>query len=126
MEHLLTARRFAFGADSDGMISDGEYAFRAVLKSPEAPTQFKAVYDQATVEGQLYALCGIRIADRDSFEDYASPLRSEIRKVMTQRGRIATNEPVADVVQRIASGNYDQYFTNWLASPAAARPVTAQ
>src|SRR5689334_3747129 len=63
VEHLLVARKFAFGPDVNGRISDGEYAFRAVLKNPEAPTMFKNVYGQATTEGQLYALSGIRASE---------------------------------------------------------------
>lgn len=124
VEHLLVARRFAFGPDINGGISDGEYAFRAVLKSPEAPTMFKTAYGQATTEGQLYALCGVRAAGRDSFEDYASPLRNETRLVMAQSGGITTNEPIADVVQRIAAGDYDRYFTNWIVTPPAPHPAT--
>jgi len=126
MEHLIAARRFAFGANTDGMISDGEYGFRAVLKNPEAPTLFKTAYAQATAEGQLYALCGIRATDRSSFDDYAAPLRSETRDVTTISGRIATNEPITSVVQRIASGGYDQYFTNRPAAPAVEHPPTAR
>ncbi len=126
MEHLIGVRSFAFGTNMDGMTSDGEYAFRAVLKSPEAPTLFKTAYQQATVEGQLYALCGIRFTDRSSFSDYASPLRSQTRDVTTMSGSIDTNEPIASVVQRIASGGYDRYFTNWIATPAVEHPATAR
>jgi hypothetical protein len=127
MEHLIAARTFAFGGVGIvGTTSDGEYAFRAILKNPEAPTLFKTAYTQATVEGQLYALCGIRATDRSSFDDFASPLRSETRDVATMSGRIATNEPIASVVKRIASGGYDQYFTNAPAAPAAGHPTTAR
>jgi hypothetical protein len=126
MEHLIGVRSFAFGTNIDGMTSDGEYAFRAVLKSPEAPTLFKTAYQQATVEGQLYALCGIRFTDRSSFDDFASPLRSQTRDVTTMSGSTATNEPIASAVQRIASGGYDRYFTNWSLAPALEHPATAQ
>jgi hypothetical protein len=126
MEHLIGARSFAFGTNIDGMTSDGEYAFRAIFKSPEAPTLFKTAYAQATAEGQLYALCGIRVMDRSSFADYASPLRSETREVTTISGCIATNEPIASVVQRIAGGGYDQYFTNRPAPPAVEHPAAAR
>lgn len=110
MEHLIAAQTFAFGTNTDGMTSDGEFAFRAILKNADAPTLFKTAYAQATSEGQLYALCGIRVTDRSTFEDYASPLRHQIRDVAIQSNGAATNEPVADVVKRIGKGDYDSYF----------------
>jgi hypothetical protein len=126
MEHLIAVRTFAFGSTTIAGTSDGEYAFRAILKNPEAPTLFKTAYAQATSEGQLYALCGIRATDRSSFDDYASPLRDQTREVATVSGSIATNEPIASVVRQIGSGDYDRYFTNWLVAPALAHPATIQ
>ena len=78
----------------------------------------RSAYQQATAEGQLYALCGIRVTDRSTFEDYAGPLRNQTRDVTTMSSGIATNEPIAGVVHRIARGNYDQYFTSQPATPA--------
>ena len=127
MEHLISAHSFAFGRiGAAGTISDGEFAIRAILKSPDAPQLFKTAYAQATAEGELYALCGIHATSPDSFDDYASPLRSETRNVKTLSGSISTNEPIADVVQRIGAGSYDRYFTNSLAPWLHQRTGTAQ
>ena len=126
MEHLMAARTFAFGPIGTAeRISDGEFAVRAIMKNPEAPQLFKTAYAQATAEGQLYALCGIHVTSADSFDDFASPLRSETRDVKTMSGITTTNEPIATVVQRITSGDYDRYFTNRPA-PSVQPSSTAQ
>jgi hypothetical protein len=110
-EHILGIREFAFGdIGSTRAISDGEYAFRAILRSPAAPELFRSAYSQATMEGQLYILCGIRVTSRGSFDDYASPLLKDTRNVTTISGDVVKQEPIAEVVKRIADGAYDSYF----------------
>jgi hypothetical protein len=110
-EQLITIQRFSFGGVGIvGTISDGEFAFRAVLRSPESAKLFKTAYLQATEEGKLYALCGIRATDRSSFENYAAALRSTTNEVAIQSGCIVDGEKVAKVVRQIADGVYDSYL----------------
>ena len=110
-EYLVVARRFAFGGVSDdGHTSTGEFSFRAVLRSHNAPQLFKAVFFQGTEEGKLYALCGIRVTDRSAFDSYASILVSTNAEVTTQFGCAVLHEPAPEVVKRIHDGTYDSHF----------------
>jgi hypothetical protein len=115
IEHLETTRTFAFGGVGfAGTTSDGEYAFRAVFKSFAAPQLFSGAYSQATLEGQLYILCGLHITNRGIFDDYAAPLLKDRRTVSTMSGCVIRQEPIADVVKRIADGAYDAYVPKLL------------
>ena len=109
------ARRFALGGVGiDGRTSTGEFAFRAVLRSRSAPEIFGLVLSpgaQATEEGRLYALCGIRATDRSAFDTYANIMLSTNAEVATQSGCIAGHQRAADVVKRIADGAYDSHFS---------------
>jgi len=112
-EYLIVSRRFALGGVGfAGATSTGEFAFRAVLRSRGAREVFKLVLSpgaQATEEGKLYALCGIRATDRAAFDRYAAFVVSTNAEVTTQSGCIVSHERVADVVKQIADGAYDSY-----------------
>jgi hypothetical protein len=110
-EHLLKTKIFAFGRIGYwGQTSDGEFAFRAVLKSPKAAELFKDIYLRATDEGKLYALCGLGRLDPNAFDHYAEILRSKESQVLSMSGDVGTYEPVGAVIQRIKDGIYDSYF----------------
>ena len=114
-EYLIVARHFALGgAGVAGDTSTGEYAFRAVLRSRGAPEVFKVIFlpgVDATEEGKLYALCGIRATDRVDFDRYATALVSTNPEVTTVAGCSIFQEKAGDVVKRIGSGTYDVYFS---------------
>jgi hypothetical protein len=114
-EYLIVARSFAFGGIGyDGRTSTGEYAFRAVLRAPDAPTLFKTILSpgaQATEEGKLYALCGIRATDRSDFDSYADILVGTNAEVTVQSGCTVYEESATEVVKRIRDGDYDSQFT---------------
>ena len=109
------ARRFALsGVGFAGNTSTGEFAFRAVLRSRSAPEVFRLVFSpgaQATEEGKLYALCGIRATDRSDFDSYAAILVGTNAEVTVQSGCIVYEERAAEVVKRIRDGAYDSHFT---------------
>ena len=110
-EYLIVARQFAFGGVGvAGATSTGEFAFRAVLRSRDSAKIFKLVFLQGTEEGKLYALCGIRAADRAAFDSYAKLIVSTNAEVTTMRGCIIGHEKAADVVKRITDGVYDMHF----------------
>jgi hypothetical protein len=110
--HLIAAQRFSFGGVGyAGTTSTGEFGFRAVLRSHNAAELFKAAFSQATDEGKLYALCGIRVSDRSAFDSYATILSSTNSVVTTQSGCMIGHERIAAVVKRIADGHYDSQFS---------------
>jgi hypothetical protein len=110
-EHLCTVKKFAFGGVGyAGMTSEGEFAFRAVLKSPKAAEIFRDACLRATDEGKLYALCGLRQTDREAYDHYVAMFRVETRKVRTQSGCMWSEKPMDTVVQEIVNGSYDSHF----------------
>jgi hypothetical protein len=114
-EYLIVARHFELGGV--GVAADtstGEFAFRAALRSRNPKVVFGLILSpgaQATEEGKLYALCGVRATDRASFDRYAAIVAGTNAEVTTMSGCIVGHERAADVVKRIAAGDYDQYFT---------------
>jgi len=114
-EYLVVARRFAFGGvGAAGETSTGEYAFRAVLRAQNARAIFEAMLSpgaQATGEGKLYALCGIRATDRSAFDRFSAILVSTDAEVTIQRGCCFSREKIADIVKRIGDGVYDPHFS---------------
>jgi hypothetical protein len=114
-EYLIVARRFSLGGTGiDGRTSTGEYAFRAVLRGRNPPEIFKIILSpgaQATEEGKLYALCGIRATDRSAFDRYATILVSTNAEVIIQSGCIVAHAKAAEVVKRIGDGAYDSHFS---------------
>ena len=111
-EHLIVAKCFSFGeVGFGGTTSTGEFAFRAVLRSRQASGLFKAAFAEATDEGKLYALCGIRLSDRSAFDSYATSLSSSNTIVIMQSGCMIDHGPATVVVKRIADGHYDSWFS---------------
>jgi len=110
-QRLIAVKLFAFGGIGiAGQTSQGELAFRAVLKSNNAVEQFRAVLSEGTDAAKLYALCGIRVLDRSAFETEAAALRRANPAVTTMSGCMIGHEKAGDVVQEIATGVYDLYL----------------
>jgi hypothetical protein len=108
---MLDAKYFAFGGVGfAGTTSPGELGFRQVLNGPDAGTRFEEGFSGATIEGKLYALCGLRATHRSAFDRYVVDLRSDTNQVMTMSGCTGMHEPIKTVVQRIVNGDYDSYF----------------
>jgi hypothetical protein len=79
------------------------------MKTHDAPQIFKAILSpgaQATIEGKLYALCGIRATDRAEFDKYASIVVENDTEATTMRGCCVGKEKVADLVKQIRDGYY--------------------
>ncbi len=114
-EYLLVARRFSLGgAGINCTTTTGEYAFRAVLRGRNPAGIFKLVLSpgaQATEEGKLYALCGLRATDRAVFGEQAAIIVTNNPQVTTESGCIVSRERAADVVRRISDGDFDAFFT---------------
>jgi hypothetical protein len=58
---LKSARIFAIGGiRREGTITAEETAFNALCKEPGAAQQFRRLLSEASIEGQMYALLGLR------------------------------------------------------------------
>jgi len=110
-QHLCSVKKFAFGGVGfAGITSDGEFAFRAVMLSPKAAELFRDGCVQATDEGKLYALCGLRQIDKEAYDHYVTTFRLRTNYVRTQSGCVMRDKPMSMVVGEIVDGNYDSNF----------------
>jgi|GEM_PF-2003963 len=109
-EQLLNIKCFAFGGVGyAGTTSPGEIAFRAVLESTNALELFETTLSKGSDEAKLYALCGIRSLNKESFNASAKALKEADPKVRTMSSCLATEEKASVVIKRIADGIYDNY-----------------
>ena len=113
-QRLIAEKRFALGGvGAAGATSDGEFALRAILRSPDSAKLFEQAFSQATPEGQLHALCGLRATDRKKFKNISASLMDDTRPVTTILGCMMFEEPMRRAVQRIIAGSYDFCFVKY-------------
>ena len=84
---VKSARIFAIGGIGyAGVITDEETAFDALCKAPDAAEQFRRLLREATIEGQMYALLGLRQVGAPDYKTQADRYRKSTRKVNTGSG----------------------------------------
>ncbi len=98
-------------------------AFRNVLASPDGAARFRRLLANATVAGQLYALCGLFFLDAPAFDLELARLRRQGGQVEQQQGCIVSasslsailaSHPLAPRMSHAAS------FREWLRRGARA------
>ena len=90
-----------------GATSTPEKSLQALLGRPGATGCFVALLRTATLEGQLYALLGLRLTDRRIFlREEPHYLRMK-RRVMWASADIVLSVPAGLVAKKIARGDYD-------------------
>jgi hypothetical protein len=96
---VKSARIFAIGGIGyAGVITDEETAFNALCKAPDAPEQFRRLLREATIEGQMYALLGLRQVGALDYKAQADRYRRRTRKVNTGSGCEIGRDKVSYVV----------------------------
>src|SRR4029078_4342051 len=84
---VKSARIFAIGGIGyAGVITDEETAFNALCKAPDAAEQFRRLLREATIEGQIYALLGLRQVGAPDYKTQDDRYRRSTRKVNTGSG----------------------------------------
>jgi hypothetical protein len=104
------ARETAFalgGVGVAGSMSSGESDLRAVLKEADAVQQLQSLLKNASPAGQLYALLGLRLRDRPSYEQALPAFRKRSDTVSTMHGCILMKEKMDSIVHQIEHGDYD-------------------
>jgi len=82
---LLQADRFSGPmVGVSGQMPDTVKAFLNLLQSPRAEETFSNLLEQATLAGQLYALCGLYYADPHKFKEQIEEYRHRDDMVTTQ------------------------------------------
>lgn len=108
------ARETAFalgGVGVAGSMSSGESDLRAVLKEADAVQQLQSLLKRASPAGQLYALLGLRLRDRPSYEQALPAFRKRSDVVSTMHGCILMKEKMDSIVHQIEHGDYDAVLT---------------
>jgi len=103
-----------------GETPEAVHAFRRILAADDTADVFARLLEEATVEGQLYALCGLYFADPARFREALPRYESLTQEVETQRGCIVGREPVADLIHSpyrpVMELGPDESPSEWIAS----------
>ena len=75
-------------------------AFRTLLKEKQADHAFKTLLKEATIAGQLYALCGLYYTDHTYFMQAIQPYRSSRQEVEIFMGCVIMRDTVANIVEQ--------------------------
>ena len=101
-----------------------EKAFRAILSSPDSELLFNRLLGEGNGEGQLYALYGLYLRDRDTFKTQAARLKQddgpparweqytyiEKGKVLVGIGCVSSEQERKTVIQMMEQGDFDEAF----------------
>lgn len=79
-------------------------AYRALLKEPEADMAFKNLLDQATLAGQLYALCGIYFTDHPFFLSVLGKYQNREDTVRVQFGCLCLGMSFREILETRSPG----------------------
>ncbi len=110
---LAEIKEFAFGGVGvAGSTSQGELAFREVLKSSTAKADFAALVDGSNAHARCYGLVGLRAVDRDAYRAKIDRFRKDNAEVKTIAGCTIFTQPMSGVVVNIDQGRYDGYAKN--------------
>jgi hypothetical protein len=107
------ARETAFalgGVGVAGTISPGERDLRAILKEANAVQQLQSLLKNASSAGQLYALLGLRLRDRPTYDQAVPALRRRSEVVSTMHGCMLLKEKMESIVHQIEHGDYDTFL----------------
>ena len=97
---LLTAQRFEDVAIGYGAVrSKLVESYYILLNEPLADATFKSLLEEATLAGQLYALCGLYFTDQNFFHSAVEKYRHSEEKVDTLFGCIGGLMPVSTLVE---------------------------
>jgi hypothetical protein len=97
---LVVAERF-----EDKFIVEGRHpsvlveAYLKLLKQPQADVAFKSLLKEATLPGQLYALCGVYYTDHSFFLTVIEEYKNRSDYVMITFGSIGGVMPVSRIVE---------------------------
>lgn len=97
--YLLGASEFDVAAIRDGVGWDA-VALREILNHPDADAAFKSLLREATLPGQLYALCGLYHTDPDLFSEEIEKYRHRTERIKVGFNRV---EEVRDLVESRSS-----------------------
>ena len=107
---LLKADIFSFsGTGYGGTMSDEVIAFRTLFMDDNASSHFTILERNATLVGQLYALCGIYFYNPDLFYELLPKYEESVAEFNYMAGCMYTPEKVACWINGSQSNQHDFY-----------------
>lgn len=107
---LMGAPSFCMGCEAfAGDIISGDEALGIILRRKTAADDLQRVFEHGNLEGQLYALAGLREIDRRRFqEDVARfrPRESSVTVVLTQHPSSVLRRRTAELMRHLYAGTY--------------------
>ncbi|QIF05832.1 hypothetical protein [Roseimicrobium sp. ORNL1] len=104
---LMSTRTFAIGGVGfAGTTSEPELALREVLKQPDAVATCQKLVANATVEGQMYGLLGLKLSNDKTFAQALTKYKNSKAAIKVMSGCILGTEKVGEVAERIEKGSY--------------------
>jgi hypothetical protein len=124
-QKLLHAKIFNIGGVGWALqITPEEEAFKILFESGNSIKEFQRLVNQASPEGQLYALFGLHLKAPDAFRKEAErlkaddgPLKREQEFVFIEKGKVRLGvgclmfyQNRREVIDQIANGEFDAHF----------------
>lgn len=126
---LLGTNTFAGHMIRDGGdISAQVVAFQVILRDPDAAAAFRWLLQNANTAGRLYALCGLRMTDRTTFDQVVGSYRTDKSEVRAMFGCIGAPMQVKDIVE--IEGKFtvnlkpNQTLEDWIKAHGYKSPVS--
>ena len=99
-EAVLYAEFFAYGPIGyAGIVPDLIHAFGVLLICENAIDHFVKLEHEATLEGKLYALCGLYYLDYDNYYEHISKYLNDSRNVMEMSGCVMMEIPISWLIK---------------------------
>lgn len=106
--HVFTSSQIGVA----GEVPNGVRAFKVVLQRPDAAAVFEDVLENGETAGQLYALCGLYLTDRDTFDREVGRFRDSNESVSVWFGCWSGARTVADLLDPPAGSHYEASILN--------------
>jgi len=111
MALLEKSNEFAPGAVGyGGTASEEAVAFRKILKSPNAKTQFKKLYRSERLVTKLYGLGGLYFTDKKAFKKGLATLKNNQIPISMRQGCSAGSTTVASLINNESISNFSSGY----------------
>jgi hypothetical protein len=90
-----------------GTISAPERALDQIVKQENSRQVLMQLFGEATLEGQMYALVGLKQVDKSEFESRVKGFKGNSAELRTITGCIVSSHPASEITRAIAAGRYD-------------------
>jgi len=90
-----------------GTTSPAEKALREIVKQKDTKLILTKILDEASLEGQMYALVGLKAVDVVEFKSRLESYTTKSGHVRTEKGCIVSTKSISEVSKLIAAGHYD-------------------